>query len=77
LLTTANRNDYFQFVAICQLLFGIKAAWNYPAVALQGNTFTCQTHFFYECSNIGGVVKLARYAVNTDGNHFQSDIRLR
>jgi len=23
LLTTANRNDYFQFVAICQLLFGI------------------------------------------------------
>jgi hypothetical protein len=69
LLTTTHRYDYFQFIAIRQLLRGKQTARHDFAIALQGNALAGQAHFFDECGNAGGIGKSARCAVNADGNH--------
>jgi hypothetical protein len=75
-LATAHCHDYFQFIAIRQLLRGKQTARNDFAVAFQRNAFAGQAHFFHEGSNAGRVGKLARCAVNADGNHFMFIVQL-
>jgi hypothetical protein len=53
------------------LLCGKGAARHDLAVALQRDALAGQAHFFDKCSNASRIGKLASYAVNADGNHFQ------
>ena len=69
-LTSAHRHDYFQFIAVRQLLRGKQTARHDLAVALQGYALAGQAHLFDECGNAGEIGKLACCAVNADGNHF-------
>jgi hypothetical protein len=75
-LATAHCHDYFQFVAIRQLLRGKQTARNNLAVAFQCNAFAGQAHFFQDSGNTGRVGKLACCAVNADGNYFMLSVQL-
>jgi len=75
-LAATHRHDYFQFVAICQLLRGEHAARHDLAIAFQCNALAGQAHFFQKDGHTGRIGKLASRAVNADGNHFLFGARL-
>jgi len=75
-LTAAHRDNYLQPVAIRQLLCGKHAARHDLAVAFKCNALAGETQLFDKLCNAGGAGKLARCAVNADGNHFKLSAKL-
>ena len=68
-LTATHGHHHFQFIAVRQLLHGKQTSRHNFAVALQCDAFAGQAQFFNQDGDDGEVGKLARSAVNADGNH--------
>ncbi len=66
----ANRDDDLEFVALEQALGAKRAARDDLAVPFQRDALAGQSHLVDDAGNgcIGG--KLARFAIDADGDHF-------
>ena len=76
-LTAAHCDDDLKPVVIGQALRWENTAGHDLAIAFQRDTFSSQSHLFDEGGNCNIGWKLAKFAIDVNGDHFAHIVRVR